>query len=95
MKYEKTYKRSDVIAMNTDDGVVDITLHNLLNSLGFLDEKLKDNLCLDYTYDGDDIDITEISNQNTGKVYWKYNKNNWSPEDEVLADSLLMWGEIE
>jgi hypothetical protein len=94
--YERIYKSTDLIAMNTDTGVTDITLHTLLNTLGFTDERVKENICLGYVYDGDEIDIAEIYNHETGEMYWQNNNNEpWSSRDEILADSLLMWGEIE
>ena len=37
--FEKVYRPTDLIAMTTDGGsVVDITLHDLLNTLGLTDE---------------------------------------------------------
>jgi len=94
--YEKIYKPTDLIAMNTDTGVTDITLHTLMNTLGFTDEMVRDNLCLGYVYDGDEIDIAEVYNHDTGEVYWKNDNNgDWSSRDEILAESLLLWGEVE
>ena len=93
--YERVYRPNDLIAMNTDTGVMDITLHNLLNTLGLTKEKISENICLGYIYDGDEIDIAEIYNQETGEIYWKDNGGPWSSIDETLVDSLLMWGEIE
>lgn len=92
--YERVYRPNDLIAMNTDTGVMDITLHNLLNTLGLTKEKISENICLGYIYDGDEIDIAEIYNQETGEIYWKDNGGPWSSIDETLVDSLLMWGEI-
>ena len=94
--FEKVYRPTDLIAMTTDGGsVVDITLHNLLNTLGLTDEIVKEDLCLEYLYDGDEIDISEIRNNETDEVYWEDNDGDWSSIDETLVDSLLMWGEIE
>lgn len=92
---ERIYKSTDLIAMTTDSGVMDITLHNLLNTLGFTDEQVKEDICLGYVYDGDEIDIAEIYNQETGETYWQDNGEPWSSVDEVIVDSLLMWGEID
>ena len=93
--FEKVYRPTDLIAMTTDAGVTDITLHNLLNTLGLTDEQVKENLCLSYLYDGDEIDIAEIYNQDTGETYWQDNGGPLSSRDEIIIDSLLMWGEIE
>ena len=93
--FEKVYRPTDLIAMTTDTGVTDITLHNLLNTLGLTDEQVKENLCLSYLYDGDEIDIAEIYNQDTGETYWQDNGGPLSSRDEIIIDSLLMWGEIE
>ena len=93
--FEKVYRPTDLIAMSTDSGVTDITLHNLLNTLGLTDEQVKENLCLSYLYDGDEIDIAEIYNQETGETYWQDNGEPWSSRDEIIVDSLLMWGEID
>ena len=94
--FEKVYKPTDLVAMTTDAGsVVDITLHDLLNTLGLTDGIVKEDLCLEYLYDGDEIDISEIRNNETDEVYWKDNGEPWSTIDETLMDSLLMWGEIE
>ena len=93
--FEKVYRPTDLIAMTTDAGVTDITLHNLLNTLGLTDEQVKEYLCLSYLYDGDEIDVSEIRNNETDEVYWEDNGGPWSSIDETLMDSLLMWGEIE
>ena len=94
--FEKVYKPTDLVAMTTDAGsVVDITLHDLLNTLGLTDGIVKEDLCLEYLYDGDEIDISEIRNNETDEVYWEDNGEPWSTIDETLMDSLLMWGEIE
>ena len=93
--FEKVYRPTDLIAMTTDAGVTDITLHNLLNTLGLTDEQVKENLCLSYLYDGDEIDIAEIYNQDTGETYWRDGGEPLSSRDEIIIDSLLMWGEIE
>ena len=94
--FEKVYRPTDLIAMTTDGGsVVDITLHDLLNTLGLTDGIVKEDLCLEYLYDGDEIDISEIRNNKTDEVYWEDHDGPWSSVDEVIVDSLLMWGEIE
>ena len=94
--FEKVYRPTDLIAMTTDGGsVVDITLHDLLNTLGLTDEQVKEDICLEYLYDGDEIDISEIRNNKTDEVYWEDHDGPWSSVDEVIVDSLLMWGEIE
>ena len=94
--FEKVYKPTDLVAMTTDGGsVVDITLHDLLNTLGLTDEIVKEDLCLEYLYDGDEIDISEIRNNETNEVYWEDHDGPWSSRDEIIVDSLLMWGEIE
>ena len=93
--FEKIYKPTDLIAMTTDAGVTDITLHNLLNTLGFTDEQVKEDICLAYLYDGDEIDIAEVYNHETGEMYWQDHDEPWSSRDEILAESLLMWGEVE
>ena len=93
--FEKVYRPTDLIAMTTDAGITDITLHNLLNTLGLTDEQVKENICLSYLYDGDEIDIAEIYNQDTGETYWQDNGGPLSSRDEIIVDSLLMWGEIE
>ena len=93
--FEKVYRPTDLIAMTTDAGITDITLHNLLNTLGLTDEQVKENICLSYLYDGDEIDIAEIYNQDTGETYWQDNGGPLSSIDEIIIDSLLMWGEIE
>ena len=94
--FEKVYRPTDLIAMTTDGGgVVDITLHDLLNTLGLTDEQVKEDICLEYLYDGDEIDISEIRNNKTDEVYWEDHDGPWSSVDEIIMDSLLMWGEIE
>ena len=94
--FEKVYKPTDLVAMTTDGGsVVDITLHDLLNTLGLTDGIVKEDLCLEYLYDGDEIDISEIRNNETNEVYWEDHDGPWSSRDEIIVDSLLMWGEIE
>ena len=94
--FEKVYRPTDLVAMTTDaGGVVDITLHDLLNTLGLTDEQVKEDICLEYLYDGDEIDISEIHNNETGEVYWEDHDGPWSSIDEIIVDSLLMWGEIE
>ena len=94
--FEKVYRPNDLVAMTPEaGGVIDITLHDLLNTLGLTDGIVKEDLCLEYLYDGDEIDISEIRNNKTDEVYWEDNGGAWSSIDETLVDSLLMWGEIE
>ena len=102
--FEKVYRPTDLVAITTDAGsVVDITLHDLLNTLGLTDGIVKEDLCLEYLYDGDEIDISEIRNNETNEVYWEDNFDevdtpsgrDWSLNDEILYCSLLMWAEVE
>ena len=44
--FEKVYRPTDLVAMTTDaGGVVDITLHDLLNTLGLTDGIVKEDQC--------------------------------------------------
>tara|TARA_B100000902_G_scaffold393557_1_gene448057 strand:- start:3854 stop:4183 length:330 start_codon:yes stop_codon:yes gene_type:complete len=51
-----------------------------------------------YEKDGD-LEIDEIWNTTTGEVYREYNdlpeNRMWTPGDELVVSSLLMWGELD
>lgn len=57
------------------------------------------DLAVDWYYDGDDIEITQIWNNTTGEIYREYNdlpeNRGWSEGDELVVCSILMWGELD
>jgi len=97
--YEKYFKPNQLIAVNTDAGVEDITLHQLMKNLKLLSIEVEDTLVVEWWYDGDHIEVSTIYNDDTGKVYWEKNdlpeNRMWSDADETLVDNLLMWGELD
>jgi hypothetical protein len=42
-----------------------------------------------------DIDVEQIYNHETGEVYWENHDENWTDGDELIINSLLMWGDLE
>ena len=57
------------------------------------------HLAIDWYYDGDDIEISQIWNEVTGEIYRQYNDSPenimWTSGDELVVCSLLMWGELD
>ena len=49
--------------------------------------------------DGEDIEILEIFNDDTGEIYRSYNdlteNRGWTNGDELAVCSILMWGELD
>ena len=95
---EQIFKRTDVIGYSTDSGsVIDTTLHNVMEMLGFFPKGLEvtQPLMVEYNDESDGIHIQCIYNDDTGEVYWDMNMiDEWSDADETLVDNLLMWGEL-
>jgi len=108
MTYETEYSSSFVTGV--EDGtrpLRNITLLALLQECGVLSNipqseinKIK-WITISWTNHSNegDIDIYEISNTETGEVYWEYNdlpqNRSWTESDEKLVSSILMWCDVE
>ena len=101
--YEKVFSPSFMIS--TEDGTNrEITLLALIGECGYLKGLSKEEIDgaktieVEWYYEGDDIEITQIWNNTTGEIYREYNdlpeNRMWSERDENLVSSLLMWGEL-
>ena len=94
---EQIFTNTDLIGYSTDSGsVIDTTLHNVMDILGFFPKGYEppEPLCVGFDEESDGIHIQTIYNDDTGEVYWKNGSEKWSDKDETLIDNLLMWGEL-
>ena len=94
---ETRYGTKDLIGWDVNGGVEDITLHNLLVEVGLLDEDHEyEELTVVWEYLDQEIHIQEIYDNDSGDVLWRLPEDEaYSEEDEVIMNSLLMWGELE
>lgn len=94
---ETRYGTKDLIGWDVNGGVEDITLHNLLVEVGLLDEGHGyEELTVVWEYVDQEIHIQEIYDNDSGDVLWRLPEDEaYSEEDDVIMNSLLMWGELE
>ena len=94
---ETRYGTQDLIGWDVNGGVEDITLHNLLVEVGLLDEDHEyEELTVVWEYADQEIHIQEIYDNDSGDVLWRLpDYEAYSEEDDVIMNSLLMWGELE
>ena len=94
---ETRYGTKDLIGWDVNGGVEDITLHNLLVEVGLLDEGHGyEELTVVWEYLDQEIHIQEIYDNDSGDVLWRLPEDEaYSEEDDVIMNSLLMWGELE
>jgi hypothetical protein len=94
---ETRYGTKDLIGWDVNGGVEDITLHNLLVEVGLLEEGHGyEELTVVWEYVDQEIHIQEIYDNDSGDVLWRLPEDEaYSEEDEVIMNSLLMWGELE
>ena len=94
---ETRYGTKDFIGWDVNGGVEDITLHNLLVEVGLLDEGHGyEELTVVWEYADSEISIQEIYDNDSGDVLWRLPEDEaYSEEDDVIMNSLLMWGELE
>ena len=80
--------------------VKNINLIDLMDDLGFIPDGKSVNeiteLNVVWYFDNDgDVYITEISDNDSGEVYWTDPSEDWTDADDQLTNSLLMWGGLE
>ena len=94
---ETRYGTKDLIAWDVNGGVEDITLHELLVEVGLLEEGHGyEELTVVWEYVDQEIHIQEIYDNDSGKMIWRLPEDEaYSEEDDVIMNSLLMWGELE
>ena len=94
---ETRYGTKDLIGWDVNGGVEDITLHELLVEVGLLEEGHGyEELTVVWEYADNEISIQEIYDNDSGKVLWRLPEDEaYSEEDDVIMNSLLMWGELE
>ena len=94
---ETRYGTKDLIGWDVNGGVEDITLHNLLIEVGLLEEiNDYEELVVVWEYVDQEISIQEIYDNDSGDVLWRLPDDEaYSEEDDVIMNSLLMWGELE
>ena len=94
---ETTYGSNDLIGWDVNGGVEDITLPNLLVEVGLLEEGHNhEELTVVWEYADHEIHIQEIYDNDSGEIIWRLPADEaYSEEDEVIMNSLLMWGELE
>ena len=105
---ETIYSSSHMIGVSeVGPNVREITLLALLSEGGALKglphkeiNEIKD-IAIVWKYDSNsafaqlDIDVEQIYNHDTGEVYWENHDENWTDGDELIVNSLLMFGELE
>ena len=107
---ETIYNSSYMVGVNeVGPGVREITLLALLDEGGALTNndgtripqkeinEIKD-IAIVWNYDDDnsgDINVELIYNHETGEVYWEDHEKNWTDGDELILNSLLMYGDLE
>ena len=94
---ETRYSKNNLIAWDINGGVEDITLHNLLVEVGLLEEGHDhEELTVVWEYVDQEISIQEIYDNDSGAVIWRLpDDEQYTDEDDVIMNSLLMWGELE
>jgi hypothetical protein len=94
---ETRYGTHDMIGWDINGGVEDITLHNLLVEVGLLEvDHNHEELTVVWEYVDQEIHIQEIYDNDSGEMIWRLPEDEaYSEEDEVIMNSLLMWGELE
>ena len=94
---ETRYGTKDLIGWDVNGGVEDITLHNLLVEVGLLEEGHGyEELTVVWEYADQEIHIQEIYDNDSGAVIWRLpDDEQYTDEDDVIMNSLLMWGELE
>ena len=94
---ETRYGTKDLIGWDVNGGVEDITLHNLLVEVGLLEEGHGyEELTVVWEYVDQEIHIQEIYDNDSGEMIWRLPDDEaYSEDDEVIMNSLLMWGELE
>ena len=97
---ETIFGTSYMIAVNRSNGRVEnINLIDLMNELDFIPEGAVpvDLNVVWYEDKFNDYIITEIYDNDSGEVYWKEPSQleMWAENDDVLTNSLLMWGGLE
>ena len=94
---ETRYGTHDMIGWDINGGVEDITLHNLLMEVGLLEvDHNHEELTVVWEYVDQEIHIQEIYDNDSGEMIWRLPDDEaYSEEDEVIMNSLLMWGELE
>jgi hypothetical protein len=56
------------------------------------------DIAIVWNYDDDnsgDINVEQIYNHETGEVYFEDHDENWTDGDELIVNSLLMYGDLE
>ena len=48
-----------------------------------------------YSFHDGEILVTQIYNHETGEIYWEDHEGDWTDKDELIVNSLLMFGELE
>ncbi len=99
---ESIYNSSDMIGISeVGPNVREITLLDLLREGGALKgipqheiDTIKE-LSIVWELDGIDVNVFQIYNPETGEVYWEDHDENWTDGDELILNSLLMYGELE
>jgi|TARA_B100000131_G_scaffold322511_1_gene376690 hypothetical protein len=106
-KNETIYSSSHLIGVSEPgSNVREITLLALLSEGGALKglphkeiNEIKDiAIVWKYIDNSGDINVEQIYNHETGEVYWEdevYHDESWTQGDELIVNSLLMFGELE
>ena len=106
-KNETIYSSSHLIGVpDIENNVKEITLLALLSEGGALKglsnkeiNEIKDiAIVWKYIDNSGDINVEQIYNHETGEVYWEdevYHDESWTQGDDLIVNSLLMFGELD
>ena len=99
---ETIYSSSHMISVDSSNlPLREITMLALLSETGCLNDvdtynDIRDISVVWYVDKFEDIVVEQIYNQETGEVYWWDKPEEvWTDNDELLVNTLLMWGELE
>ena len=95
---ETIFGKTYMIAVDRPNSRVEnITLGDLMDELDLIpDGAVPSTLSVVWYEKDNDAYITEIYDYDSGEVYWEEPSDEmWTENDDVLTNSLLMWGGLE
>ena len=104
---ETTYTNKNIIAWTDYSGerrggrVIDIPFIDLMRKTKHIDAGVEATegevreVSVVWWLDGPDVMIDQIYNNDTGEVYFEDHTEDWTEDDEILINGILMWADIE
>jgi len=101
-----TFNPLQMIGLDAPGRYQELNFVDLLDKANIIDKTQKNEILTEmndlgvaWVRDGEDIEIVEIFNDDTGEVYRAYNdlpeNRGWTDGDELAVCSILMWGELD